>query len=122
MLIIGNNVITDDDVQKLELIENIIKETLRMRPPVGSTTARKCAREEVIIGNYIVPVGQQAIPAFFSVNYDSKLWHEPYKFYSDRFKETPTLESIITSFSFGPHVCDNRNDYCACPNIAQISL
>lgn len=37
---------------QLELIGNVVKETLRMRPPVGLTSPRKCARDGVMLGTH----------------------------------------------------------------------
>jgi hypothetical protein len=60
-------------VCQLEYLSTFLKETLRMRPPVGNTTGRTVIKDEgVVMGGYIIPKGVSVAPSIWSAHYDAK--------------------------------------------------
>jgi cytochrome P450 len=42
---------------QLDYLSMFLKETLRMRPPVGGTTGRTVVADNVVMGGYVIPKG-----------------------------------------------------------------
>jgi cytochrome P450 len=59
-------------LSQLEYLSIFLKETLRMRPPVGGTTGRTVVADGVVMGGYMIPKGIAVSPSIFSMHYDEK--------------------------------------------------
>merc|ERR1711879_31098 len=102
----GNDELTLADLSKLEYLSMFLKETLRMRPPVGGTTGRTVVADGVVMGGYVIPKGIAVSPSIFSLHYDEKQWPQPFSFKPERFaKDGENAGQDIWTFSTGPRIC-----------------
>ncbi|OIT01834.1 PREDICTED: geraniol 8-hydroxylase-like [Nicotiana attenuata] len=76
--------IKEDDVSRLSYLQCIVKETLRMHPPVPFLLPRK-VEDDVEVCGYIVPKGSQVLVNVWTIGRDSALWEEPLVFKPERF-------------------------------------
>ncbi|KAG4907791.1 hypothetical protein JHK82_056443 [Glycine max] len=80
----GNNPIEEADIGKLPYLQAIIKETLRLHPPVPFLLPRK-ADKDVDIGGYTIPKDAQVLVNTWTICRDPTLWENPSVFSPDRF-------------------------------------
>nr|XP_009794427.1 PREDICTED: geraniol 8-hydroxylase-like isoform X2 [Nicotiana sylvestris]XP_016450210.1 PREDICTED: geraniol 8-hydroxylase-like isoform X2 [Nicotiana tabacum] len=76
--------IKEDDVSRLPYLQCIVKETLRMHPPVPFLLPRK-VEQDVELCDYIIPKGSQVLVNVWAISRDSALWEEPLVFKPERF-------------------------------------
>jgi len=100
----GRTDVTFSDVKKMKFLDAVIKETLRLRAPVGGTTSRIVAKEGVVLGGFKLPVGTQVSPSIWAVHHDENLWEEPFAFKPERFLGKTDANAWIP-FSLGPRIC-----------------
>lgn len=90
-------------------LEKVIKETLRIMPPVGLVPGRQCPEETLVTdseGNeYLIPKDSYVSYSIWSVHRDPKIWNEPDKFNPDRFDQPVTG---YLPFSAGKRPCIGR--------------
>ncbi|XP_077969274.1 uncharacterized protein LOC120344841 [Styela clava] len=101
-----NKQLTMEDIRKLEYLELVIKESLRMFPSVpmfGRTTSHDC-----VLDGHHVPAGTECILFTQVINRNSKNWSHPTTFDPERF----TTENsdgrhpyMYLPFSAGPRNC-----------------
>ena len=77
--------LTWEKLEKLQYLENVVKESLRLHPP-GDITAR-VALSDVEIGGYFVPAGTYIILPIDAMQRCSSFWPDPEKFNPTRFEE-----------------------------------
>ncbi|XP_033220656.1 cytochrome P450 4C1-like [Belonocnema kinseyi] len=103
------NPVKFEDLKKLEYLERVIKETMRLFP-MGPILGRKL-QEDFSIGGYTLPKDCGIVIAILSIHRNKKYWPEPLKFDPNRFspeevaKQTPYT---YMPFSFGPRDCIGR--------------
>ncbi|KAL1458447.1 hypothetical protein WDU94_008601 [Cyamophila willieti] len=93
-------------LQELELLTRVIKETLRLFPP-GDFLARTSPKDLQIAG-YTIPAGATLSVCIYAMHRDPKYWKNPHDFDPDRFlpeeisKRNP---NCYIPFSSGPRNC-----------------
>jgi len=80
-----NSSITYDKTNKLQYITNVIKETLRLHPPVPINGRQ--ATEDTEIGGYQIPKGTPIVLSTLGLQYDNRNWENPEKFLPERFEQ-----------------------------------
>ncbi|KFK23633.1 hypothetical protein AALP_AAs74839U000700 [Arabis alpina] len=100
-----DRLIDEQDISDLPYLQNIVSETFRLTP-VGPLLLPRQASEDIKIGGYDVPRGTIVLINAWAIHRDPELWHDPEKFYPDRFngKEIKTDESsdnVRTLMPFG---------------------
>jgi cytochrome P450 len=104
---LGTKQLAFDDLDKLEELNWVIRETLRMYPPLTSMP-RMCMRDTEFNG-YLIPAG--AVIGVFPIHahYDAALWSDPKRFDPERFsparQEDKSHPFAWAPFGGGAHIC-----------------
>ncbi|XP_029677803.1 cytochrome P450 4C1-like [Formica exsecta] len=94
-----------EDLQRMNYLENVIKETMRLFPTVP-LIARKLT-EDINIGEIILPKGADIVLQIMSAHRNEKYWPNPLVFNPDRFlpENIGTSNSSYMPFSLGSRNC-----------------
>ncbi|MED6131654.1 hypothetical protein PIB30_011505 [Stylosanthes scabra] len=84
--IVGNNdvPIEESDISKLPYLQAVIKETLRLHPPVPFLLPRKAESDVDIVG-YTIPKDAEIMVNVWNIGRDPTLWENPTLFSPERF-------------------------------------
>lgn len=83
--IIGKgNAVEESDVTRLPYLQAIVKETLRLHPPVPFLLPRK-VEADIEIHNFVVPKDAQVLINAWAIGRDPSIWKEPDSFHPERF-------------------------------------
>lgn len=94
-------------VEKMIYTRAVVKESLRMRPPV-LMVPYSTKKAFPITKDYTVPKDSMIIPTFWHSLYDEKAYPEPYKFNPDRWLPSGDAEQHKKNwmvFGVGQHLC-----------------
>lgn len=103
--------ISDDDLGKMQYLKAVIKETLRLHPPVP--LLGRVAREDVRVMGYEIAGSTLVITNIWGIGRDPSCWEEPEKFHPHRFLNS-SLDFKGLDFKFIPFGYGRRG----CPGIA----
>ncbi|KAL8229757.1 hypothetical protein R6Q57_014657 [Mikania cordata] len=86
---LGNKerIVEEADISKLPYLQAIIKETLRLHPPVTFLVPHK-AIIDIEIQGYMVPKDSQILCNLWVMGQDPNVWSNPQKFMPERFLDT----------------------------------
>ncbi|KAD4585671.1 hypothetical protein E3N88_23272 [Mikania micrantha] len=95
----GRPKISEDDLEKMPYLKAVLKESLRLHPPVPLLVTR-IAMQDVKLMGYDIAAGTQLIINAWAIGRDPVVWEEPYEFRPERF-----LNSSLDyhGFQFGWH-------------------
>jgi cytochrome P450 len=102
--------VNETNLQELRFLKAVIKETLRLHPPVH-LLLRECI-ETCEISGYTIPAGTQMLVNAWEIGRDQKYWIEGEKFYPERFIDCP-IDYKGSNFEFLPFGAGRR----MCPGI-----
>lgn len=108
----GKDTVQESDLKELKYLKLVIKETLRLHPPLPLLLPREC-REQCKIGGYDIPVKTRVIINAWAINRDPQVWQDAEKFEPERFVES-SIESIGPNFEYIPFGGGRR----ICPGIS----
>lgn len=92
------------DLPELEYTEAVVREALRLYPPITETYREPF--EETTLGNYRIPVGTTLQLSFYGVQRDDRWWDTPEEFRPERWLEdSERPEYAYAPFSGGPRHC-----------------
>jgi len=74
---------TYEEVNKLTYLQWVVKETLRIHPPVA--TISRTTTEEAEIGGVTIPEGTSVVVGAWAVHCSELFWPEPWRFRPERF-------------------------------------
>ncbi|XP_055816961.1 5-epiaristolochene 1,3-dihydroxylase-like [Solanum dulcamara] len=101
-----------DDVVELKYLKLVVKETLRLHPPVPLSVLREC-NEETEINGYTIPLKTKVMINVWALGRDPKYWDDAESFKPERFEECP-VDFIGNNFEFLPFGGGKR----ACPGMS----
>ncbi|CAI9094659.1 OLC1v1030436C1 [Oldenlandia corymbosa var. corymbosa] len=85
----GKKTIEEADIQEMTYLKSVVKETLRLHPPVPLLVPRE-SREETEIDGYIIPVKTRVFVNAWAIGRDPKYWDDPGSFKPERFENSAT--------------------------------
>ncbi|PSS07726.1 Cytochrome P450 71A4 like, partial [Actinidia chinensis var. chinensis] len=83
-ILAGKSKIVEDDLEKMQYLKAVIKETLRLRPPIPLLVPRE-ARQDTKVMGYDVAAGTMVITNMWAIGRDPGIWDEPEEFRPERF-------------------------------------
>ncbi|KAK3127976.1 hypothetical protein QOZ80_7AG0580920 [Eleusine coracana subsp. coracana] len=107
----NNNTVTEEKLSELHYLRLIIKETLRLHPPVPLLIPRECGSPCQVLG-FDVPVGAMVLVNAWAISRDPAYWDTPEEFVPERF-EGSSVDFKGTDFQFIPFGAGRR----ICPGI-----
>ncbi|GMN62237.1 hypothetical protein TIFTF001_031309 [Ficus carica] len=106
------NVEETKDLDELKFLDSVIKETLRLHPPV--VLIPRESKESCVIDGYEIPAKTKFIVNAWAIGRDPKYWTEPERFQPERFLEsTNSVDFKGSDFQFIPIGAGRR----MCPGI-----
>ncbi|KAI5697187.1 hypothetical protein M8J75_006439 [Diaphorina citri] len=97
---------TYDQLQRLDLLTRVIKETMRLFP--AAPVIARSAPYEVQCGDYTIPAGASIAIFIYGLHRHPQLWNNPNQFDPDRFLPSQSSHrnpSGYVPFSLGPRGC-----------------
>ncbi|XXG60927.1 hypothetical protein AAC387_Pa04g2717 [Persea americana] len=76
-----------EEVGKLEYLQAVVKETMRMKPTAPIAVPYKAARDTALNGRHVAE-GTTKMVNLYALHYDPKVWDEPERLNPDRFIES----------------------------------
>jgi cytochrome P450 len=104
--VLGDRLPTPTDLAQLQFADAVIRESLRLFPPVWAI-GRK-AVDDCEIGGHHIPRGAQLLMSQFVVHRDPRFWRDPERFDLSRWTVTTTKNRprcAYFPFGDGPRIC-----------------
>jgi cytochrome P450 len=102
--VLGGGTPRYDHVRDLDYTERAFREAIRLYPAAWATF--RSTREEVRLGDYVVPSGASVILPQWSIHRDPRYFENPTEFDPDRWlRRKPQNVEAYFPFSSGPHAC-----------------
>ncbi|KAK7869015.1 hypothetical protein R5R35_003405 [Gryllus longicercus] len=105
----GSTAVTPDTLQRMQYVEMIVYETLRMRPPVFLYIKKAGVDTPLVSSDLVVPAGASVIVSPRTVHMDPKLYPDPHVLDPERF--SPENSAKRHPLAFIPFGAGKR----ACP-------
>ncbi|KAL8120677.1 cytochrome P450 CYP71D312-like [Apium graveolens] len=102
----GKERIEEVDIQQMSYLKLVVKETLRLHPPVPLLLPREC-RKECEINGYTIPVGTKVMVNVWAIGRDPDHWVDAESFIPERF-ENNSVDYIGANFEFLPFGAGRR--------------
>ncbi|XP_061356867.1 cytochrome P450 71D9-like [Gastrolobium bilobum] len=107
----GKGHVDEANIHELKYLKSVIKETLRLHPPVPLLLPRECS-ERCEINGYEIPAKSKVIVNAWAIGRDPNYWIEAEKFYPERFLDS-SVDYKGVDFQFIPFGVGRR----MCPGI-----
>lgn len=101
--VLGGRFPTPEQVERLPLMERVIKESLRILP--ASAYSQRVAAEPVTLGSLTVPRGAGIVFSQFMTHHMAELYAEPEAFRPDRWLGPSPSPYAYLPFGAGPRMC-----------------
>ncbi|MGZ3420614.1 MAG: cytochrome P450 [Polyangiales bacterium] len=104
--VLGDRAARSADVSKLELVDAVVKESLRLYPP-AYMIGREATRD-VRVGDWSLPRGTTVLMSLFGMHHDPRFFPDPEAFRPDRWLDGSTAsvpKHVYQPFGGGPRIC-----------------
>jgi cytochrome P450 len=102
----GGRPVTAGDITDLPITQRVLKEAMRLYPPVPALTRVNSSATE--LGGVALPQPTLIVIPVYALHRHTKLWEDPDKFDPDRFlpeREALLQRTQFMPFGVGPRVC-----------------
>jgi cytochrome P450 len=89
---------TPDDIPKLQYTEKVLRESMRLYPPVW--TMSRYVEKDYPVGEYTIPAGSSILMSQYVMHHDPQYYEEPEQFNPDRW--TAKFKTDLPRFSYFP--------------------
>jgi cytochrome P450 len=89
---------TADDIPKLQYTEKVLRESMRLYPPVWTIGRR--VENDYSVGEYTIPAGSSILMSQYVMHHNPRYYKEPYQFNPDRWTEE--FKSRLPRFCYFP--------------------
>jgi cytochrome P450 len=106
LAVTGSAPIAADHIERLVLMQRVLKETMRLYPPAPVLT--RVTAEEVELDGTTIDKGVLIVMPIYAVHRHRKVWDDPDRFDPDRFlpeREATYQRAQFMPFGFGPRTC-----------------
>ncbi len=93
-----------DDVMQMDLLDRVIKESMRILPAVPFLFMRVCA-EDTSVGGYAMPKNSNIMISPLAAHHDATRYPEPKRFLPDRWLNTTPSPYEYMPFGVGSRAC-----------------
>jgi cytochrome P450 len=97
-LVLGNRIPTADDIPKLRYTEMVLRESMRVYPPVW--TMGRHVENDYSVGEYTIPAGSSILMCQYVMHHDPRYYEKPEEFNPDRW--TDDFKTRLPRFSYFP--------------------
>ncbi|SFR68529.1 cytochrome P450 [Halogeometricum limi] len=101
--VVGDDPVSVDHLSDLTALERVVKETLRLYPPVH--TLPRVTTREVELGGYRIPEGSELLLSVVTTHRDERFFENPTEFDPDRWGRGDVAEYAYIPFGAGPRRC-----------------
>lgn len=109
----SNSAISDADLEKCQYLKAVIKETLRLHPPLPLLVPRE-SMHDVKLSSYDIAKGTRVVINAWAIGRDPLLWEDPEKFLPERFLSSDIIDIKGQFGQFTPFGAGRRG----CPGAA----
>jgi cytochrome P450 len=95
---VNSKIPTAEDIPKLEYTEKVLRESMRLYPPVW--TMGRYVENNYNVGEYTIPAGSSILMSQYLMHHDPRYYEEPEQFNPDRW--TPEFKTHSPRFSYFP--------------------
>lgn len=91
---------TDDNLRKCKLLNNVLTETLRIRPPIGQSLPRVVPEGGAELCGHHIPAGANVGVQAWSMHRNSTVFKDPERFIPARW-DNPSTDMLQSFYTFG---------------------
>ncbi|KAH0450802.1 hypothetical protein IEQ34_021494 [Dendrobium chrysotoxum] len=104
--------VTEEALNKMDYLKAVIREALRMHPPIPTLVPREAMNVTELEG-YVIPKGTRVFINVWTISRDPMYWEKPEEFWPERFLNIKSADFKGQNFEFTPFGSGRRR----CPGI-----